>query len=356
VVLQGVNYFSVNAKVRFTDKQTGTAVRDVDAHVWGDVDTPVTEVISGQTVLINDCRVHDRLTFSVPNDLAPAIYQIQVVVPNITGISIFGPEIVSNAEFINVIPPPTARFQIVAETIRARKETSPELLGSDEVGLHTLAAAMDLNFQPVIFDFLTPPSSVQEEKFKDLQNVDFDSGTKRDLNQKVFGHDQPILGMLLVVYGDEIDSQRFYDKEITSQTEFFFEILGAELGVIAAAIKALGVTLSDLSDLSPLEGWLLAIAAAVLIGIDIIIALWAPADPIIRDSFGLSVNNLATLTSANAPAPDPTTFTTEEDIVVNVNKTIPPLKLPLEYHETREYVSDDQDSRYEITYRFNRVA
>ena len=93
VVLQGVNYFSVDAKVRFSDKQTGTAVRDVDAHVWGDTDTPVTEVINGQTVLINDCRVHDRLTFNVPNDLAPGVYQIQVVVPNITGISVFGERI-----------------------------------------------------------------------------------------------------------------------------------------------------------------------------------------------------------------------------------------------------------------------
>ena len=63
VVLQGVNYFSIDAKVRFTDKQTGAAVRDVDAHVWGDIDTAVTEVINGSTVLINDCRVHDRLTF-----------------------------------------------------------------------------------------------------------------------------------------------------------------------------------------------------------------------------------------------------------------------------------------------------
>jgi hypothetical protein len=41
---------------------------------------------------------------------------------------------------------------------------------------------------------------------------------------------------------------------------------------------------------------------------------------------------------------------------VNVNSPFPPLKIPLEYHETREYVSGDQDSRYLITYRFNRVA
>lgn len=41
--------------------------------------------------------------------------------------------------------------------------------------------------------------------------------------------------------------------------------------------------------------------------------------------------------------------------MVNVNKTIPPLKLPLECHETREHVCDDQDSRDEFTYRFSRV-
>ena len=56
------------------------------------------------------------------------------------------------------------------------------------------------------------------------------------------------------------------------------------------------------------------------------------------------------------PAPDPTTFNSENGIVVNVNKTIPPVKKPLEYHETREYVCADQDSRYEITYRFSHVA
>ena len=91
-------------------------------------------------------------------------------------------------------------------------------------------------------------------------------------------------------------------------------------------------------------------------GIDYLIAVWAPADPIIRDAIGLSINDLAMLTSSNAPPPDPATFTTEDGITVNVNKTIPPEKLPSQYRETREYVSDDEDSRYEITYRYNRVA
>jgi hypothetical protein len=60
---------------------------------------------------------------------------------------------------------------------------------------------------------------------------------------------------------------------------------------------------------------------------------------------GLAVTDLAALTSANAPTPDPRTLATEGGITVNMNKTIPPVKLPLKYPETREHVSDDQDSR-----------
>jgi hypothetical protein len=216
------------------------------------------------------------------------------------------------------------------------------------VGLHTLAAAMDLNLQLV-----NPASPVQDHKF---QGDDFDSGDARNINLKVFEHDQPILAMILCVFGDEIDSQDFYDDEMKSRLEFFFQIVGAEAAIIASGIGALKAAGISLAALGTAAIWAAAIAGIIILGIDILVALWAPADPIMRDIFGLSVNDLATLTSANAPAPDPRTFTTEENIVVNVNKTIPPVKLPLEYHETREYVSDGSDSRYEITYRFNRVA
>jgi hypothetical protein len=349
-ILQGVNYFSVDAKVRFTDKQTGVPVRDVDAHVRGDIDTPVTEVVNGQTVLINDCRVHDRLTFRVPDDLAPGLYQIQVVVPNITGISVFGSELQSNVEFVNVIPPLTARFRIVTERIIARRETSPQSIGSDEVGLHTVAF-------PFFADgsIGTEPPQRIEQKFKDIQSVDFDSGTHRDITRNVFEHDQPILGVVLVVSGDEIDSQRAYDQQITSSMDFFVDLLKDQASFVKDAIVALG-GLAALTKFGTIGAIVAGIAAAITLGIDIIVSLWAPADPIIRDSIGLSITDLTALTSANAPIPEPRTFTTEEDIVVNVNKTIPPLKLPFEYHETREYVCDDEDSRYEITYRYNRIV
>ena len=46
-----------------------------------------------------------------------------------------------------------------------------------------------------------------------------------------------------------------------------------------------------------------AAAAAVLTGLILLPA--QPADPIIRDSIALSINDLAILTSSNTPAPDP---------------------------------------------------
>ena len=43
VLLQGVNYFSVDSKVRLTLHATGSPMRDVDAFVIGDDTTPVTD-------------------------------------------------------------------------------------------------------------------------------------------------------------------------------------------------------------------------------------------------------------------------------------------------------------------------
>jgi hypothetical protein len=82
VQLEGVNFSSVNTKVRLTDKATQSIVREVDAQVCGDDQTPLTEIVNGTEVLITDCRVHDRLTFRVPDDLPPGLYDFIVLVPN----------------------------------------------------------------------------------------------------------------------------------------------------------------------------------------------------------------------------------------------------------------------------------
>lgn len=348
VTLQGVNYFSTETKVRITNRDTGATIREVAAHVWGDADTPVTESVGGKNVLINDCRVQDRLTFQVPADVPPGIHQIQVFVPNVTGIPAFGEFLNSDGEFIQVQTPPTARFQIVTERIRARRETSPAFFGSDEVGLHALAFPL---FADGSF------GDAQEEKFKDIRDVDFDSGTSRDITRLVFQHNQPILGMVLSIAGFEIDSERAFNQLITSRMDFFVDLIKRQAKFIGAAITAAG-GLSAFTSLGSIAGLVAGIAAAVTLAVDIIVALWAPADPIIRDSFGFSTTDLDRLTSASFPAPPATTFETEGDggISVNVNTSIPPEKLPLQYRETREYVSTTEDSRYELTYRYNRIA
>ena len=130
------------------------------------------------------------------------------------------------------------------------------------------------------------------------------------------------------------------------------EVIGAEFAAAATAFKVAGLTLVAMG-----TGGLIATGAgaAVLIAIAIAVAVWAPADPIIRDSIGLSVNDLAMMTSVSIPAPDRRTFNhSTQGIVVNVNTSIPPQKEPFQYHENREYISER--TRIGIVYRFNRLA
>ena len=333
VMLQGVNYFSVDAKVRLTLRETGSPTRDVDAFVIGDDTTPVTD---GAGQLINDCRVQDRLTFRVPDDLPAGVYEMEVVVPNITGIAALGDFLMSNAEFINLLPPADARFNVVAESIYAREETSPSWFGSDEVGLHTMSTSL-------LPDGTLSASAPLETQFQG----DFDSGDQRDITRNVYTQQEPLKALVIVVTGFEIDSQHAYDQMITGVGAAFWAAFKAELPYIASASAALVTKF----------GWWGLLAAAIGIAIvalvDLFYALWAPADPIIFDSIGLSIDDLVELTSASYALPDARSFATEQGIVVNVS---PLDKIPSQYHERREYVSDEQESRYEITYRINRLV
>lgn len=345
VELSGVNYFNVNAKIRLTDAQTQLIVQDVDAFVFGDIETPVNEIVNGVTQLINDCRVHDKITFKVPDSLPPGIYSVQVVVPNTSGIPVFGDSIISNTEFINVLPPPDARYTVVTERIDAREETSPSWFGSDEVGLHTISFGLDLDLQP------TPQQSIE---FSSLGDVEFDSGDHKDITTTVYQNDQPILGLFISVLGYEIDSQHAYNAMIHDWTQYFIDAVEEQAKTIGSVILAIGV-----SSVIKLGWWgllIAAIAAVVTIAVDLIISLWAPADLIIQDAIPLSILDIDALTSAAAPAPPFSTYTTNGNIVVNINQGVPPVKMPFQYRETRAYVSSDQDSIYELTYRYNRLV
>lgn len=336
----------VGTGVRLSDAATQTVVRHLDAHVCGDDETPRTEIVDGIEVLINDCRVHDRLTFRLPDDLLPGLYDLVVQVPNEGGDPGWG-ELVSSdtVRAITVVAPSTARFQIASETLHCREETSPARFGSDEVGLKILAAPL---FPDLTGGEMQTPNGGDPIRFGDV-----DSDDSRALNHLLFTHQQPIAGAALTIMGFEVDGEDAFKQQINSFTEAFVDVLKDELSFLLEHLKEAEEVAGKLAG----SGWagLIAgsIAVAVVLAIDAIIALWAPADLIIEDTIGPTTLDLLQLTSANLPLPQPSEHITPGCLKV---KVIPLEKIPQQYRERREYISDDEDSSYEITLRYTRVA
>lgn len=339
VMLSGVNFMNVDMKVRLKAR-VGAGSVEVDAHVFGDLTTPLNEEVGGQTVLIRDCRVKDQASFVVPDDLPPGIYELQLAMPNTTGFPIFGPTVLSNSEFINIVPPATARFQIVAERMRAREETSPQSFGSDEVALTFLAAEL-------LADGSTGSLQKLTKRFGDV-----DSGENRTIDQLVFIQSQPALGMAMSVVGFEVDSERAFREQLNDFQDAFVDYLSraweklkeALTAGAGAAIKALGFIKGAVA---------IAIAAVIGIAIIAVIARWAPADLIMDDAIGFSVIEFAELTNVDVPTGGITQHQSPQDLEVVVT---PLDKTALTYREFREYVADDEDSRYEVYLRYNRIA
>jgi hypothetical protein len=331
--------------VRLTDVGTFTIVRDLDAHVCGDDETPLTEVINGTPVPILDCRVHDRLTFRVPDDVPPGLYEFQVMVPNVANVPGWGPVLFSDGERIKVTLPSTARFQIASEKLHAAAETSPARFGSDEVGIKIVAVPL--------FPDLTAGAVQEPDGGEPLRFGDVDSGETRGMDHLLFSHQQTIAGVALSIRGFEVDGEEAFEKEIEGFLDAFVKILKDELEFLLDHLKEVGAVVERLAE-AGLAGLIAgAIAVAVVLAIDVFVALWAPADPIIEDVIGPTALDLVQLTSVNFPMPVPSEHITPQGIKVKVT---PPEKIPQQYREMREYISDDEDSRYQIVLRYNRLV
>ena len=337
VVLEGINFFNVEATVRLNAKAPGTATAEVSAFVCGDQETPASEKINDVDVPINDCRVHDRLTFQVPQELPVGIYDVRVVIPNNTGVENTDPVFISPEVFIRVMPPDTAVFQIASEKLHAKNETSPAWFGSDEVGLRFLAI-------PIFTDLTL--GSVNEVNFR---FGDVDSGDTRDIS-RVLIQNSGLGGVSIGVIGFEIDSESAFEKQIDNFTDAFIDILKRVWDAIKDKAKEAVIGIVKKFGIKGLIAVL--IAAVVLIVVIAIVALWAPADLIIEDTIALSSLDLAMLTNANFPPPAEQEYTTNGEIEVK----IVPVSKDVQYRERREYHSDDEDSDYHITLRYNRLS
>jgi hypothetical protein len=343
VLVQGVNYFSTSATVELRGRAPLTAQRAVPTFVCGDQNTPVSEMVNGQTTLINDCRVHDRLRFTVPIDLPPGIYEFNVKVPNITGIPSLGPFLVSNIEYLRVNVPSTARFKIVSEKLHCKDETSPASFGADEIGITFLTTGL-----------------FSDGSFAQLEGVtsnhgDMDSDDTVNLTcvlLKPEDQDQPIplVAITTVVIGYEVDDYAAYVEQIQTFKDAFVDIMSWMWKFIAA-----NAALDVLVALAAASGWPLVIAligAAIFTGMAAIMALWAPADLIAQDTYVLSMGDLFTLTDGNFPSPEPQSYVTDQGIKVGVEAVA---KGASDYLERRKYRCDDEDSEYHITLRYTRA-
>lgn len=346
VVVEGVNFSSVDATVRIAARAApGTVLREVPAQVCGDDETPLTERIEGQDRLILDCRVHDRLSFQVPADLAPGAYAFQVAVPNLSPFPGHGAVLLSNVEFISVATPSSARFEIRSETLFARAETSPAFFGSDEVGIRIVALPL---FPDLSSGAAQLPNGGAAIRFGDV-----DSGETRAMDHVLFSHQQPIAGAALSIRGFEIDGEAAFEQQIESTLDVFISLLKDQLAFVLDHLKEAGAIASKLAGYG-LQGLIAgAIAAAVVVAVDVFVALWAPADPIIEDVIGPSVQELVELTNVDLALPPASEHLTPQGIKVRVT---PLGKTAGQYRERREYISDDEDSNYEIVFRYTRLA
>ena len=173
------------------------------------------------------------------------------------------------------------------------------------------------------------------------------------MDHLLFTHQQPIAGAALSILGFEVDGEDAFKEQIDSFTEAFIDILKDQIAFLKDHIKEVGEIAEKLAEKGLAGAIAAAVAIAVTLVIDLFVALWAPADLIIEDAIGPTTQDLVQLTSTNFPMPLPSEHVTSQGIKVKVT---PLDKIPLQYRERREYVSDDEESNYEIVLRYNRVA
>jgi len=345
VVLRGFNFYSTEAHVRLSAKAPATTVREVEAHICGDLATPITETTGGVVRPIVDCRVRDMLSFQTPPDLPDGIYQVIITEDAAPGTTGNHPTSESIRQFIRVRPPPSTSYSIATEGLDVLKATSGEY-GSDE-------AAITMVVTPIALNSSAPPQ-VSIEKFPPEgdpagdQIEDLDDGSHRDIPRVLFSG-SAVAGVGLTIIGYEVDDDDAYKQQIHSVTKAFSDIAFTNYKALADTSGAVVGGLVGLGLGQSVAG---PIGAAVAFGIELAIAFWAPPDLIIEDEASRTAQDLADLTSLNAPAFIPGgSYVSPHGIDVSVEVTGRSVG---QAREQRTYHSSDQESTYRITFRYNR--
>ncbi|WP_066636947.1 hypothetical protein [Desulfolucanica intricata] len=308
VTLKGYNFVDVDAKVCITSTQGSNITRELEAFVYGDLNTPVTEIVNGKEHVIADNRVQDIITFKVPDDLPEGIYSIEVVIENNTGVGSPG-RYISTEQFIQVLPSTTV-VQLTVEKIRCVKK----------------------NFDQLKLQIITIPITLNNTTGEILTNhISLESVNEGDellLERVVFPGLSSYRGFSLGIIGYKVNNDA-YSKQIDIFVDMFIKVINASL----QDINNLGVQMTGEQD--PAEVWAYNMSAAVIVSVLIIYNIMDTASIYIQDLTSYTSLNLAKLTGINFPPPPARKYTATAGIdveVVTVSKDE-------EYLERRTYIN-----------------
>lgn len=334
VSLRGLNFRDTGIQVELRNKTFPGTRRTIDSFVCGDTVTPATEIVDGGERAILDCRrVEERLSFVVPDDLPPGIYEVRVIVPESN--PLLGRE--SSPAYLRVLLPADATYELNADLLECVDPTNWEP-GSDEVSLKFVAV-------PIGLDSTAGPAQASA-----FSRGSVDKGDLVAVATKIISVSARDLGGVAVaMVGHEVDDRDVYEKGITDFADAYVEFTTSSWNAIAqdigrlteGAAQALGAgswssVIGDLFEKSVHAWW----------------AFWAPADLIIADHVGLSQVEITELVSISHPAPPSTEYRGAEGIRIVVE---PGEKLPSSYEESRVYSGNSASSTYRLFLRHNRT-
>jgi len=348
VTLRGFNFFDVDARVRLALTTNLANVTEVPGHVCGDVD-------AGANAAVDCDSINDRITFTVPSNLAAGLYRITIEVPNNTGDTTHDRPVYFSRQgqpIIQVVPALNTEFELVSEELLCIDETGADFLGSDEVGVSVITTRLsnDGSFDPI--------ADVVKFEFGDV-----DSGNRRRLDQRHFIGTLGNQSVAVAIVGYEIDNREAFEQEISTFEDAYVAVLKTNWGAFAAASGTAAGGIATLFG-GPAVG--AAVAIGLTFAINSVVALWAPADLIIEDASAISFLPMAERTNLNFPNPPIQEYESSRGIGVMAapcedteDRDRPECeasaKAPQQYRERREYNGGNRGSDYQITLRYRRT-
>lgn len=351
VDLTGYNFISAEARIRLRRRDEPRDEFVLNAHVIGDMVTPLEEMVGSQARVIANCRVEDHIIFQIPerrldgvNEFLTGDYELRVEIPNpdrrYHNFLREAPDyLISFPHLIHVAPSPNIPYRISLDRVICDEETDGA--GSDEVFIRFLVNGMQgMN--------LTPLSTPDPWEYDDVDSGEIFAG-----NRTLFEGSFPDI-LTIAVMGFEVDDEELLRQGIRDFDEAFLYALGwlwdqisPHLGEIGSGIAAIANEVG--------YGWtaiIIGIAIVLTLAFDALWALWAPPDPIIFDLIVLPAELIHFLTHPLNPLPDPSEARQISGIWGAVS---PEEKLLNDYLEFRTYWAEDEGSTYRLRIRYTQL-